>query len=38
MCCSDTDLIVVHNCVEGLDPHGVNVPVKNDPFGAIVCN
>ena len=21
------DLVVIHDCVEGLDPHGVNVPV-----------
>lgn len=34
----DTDLIVIHNCVERLDPHRVNVPIKNNPFGPIMCD
>lgn len=31
-----TDLIVIHNGVEGLNPHRVNIPVQNNPFGSIV--
>ena len=30
------DLVVIHDCVEGLDPHGVNVPVQHDPLGVVI--
>ena len=30
------DLVVIHDCVEGLDPHGVNVPVQHDPLGVAI--
>lgn len=29
-------LVVIHDGVEGLDPHGVYVPVQDDPLGAVV--
>ena len=28
-------LVVVHDGVEGLDPHGVDVTVQHDPLGAV---
>ena len=31
--CNITYLIVIHDSVEGLDPHGVNVTIQNNPFG-----
>lgn len=31
------NLIIVHNRVKRLNPHGVNVPVQNYPFGAIMA-
>lgn len=29
------DLVVIHDGVEGLDPHGINVTIQYDPLGAI---
>ena len=28
-------LVVIHDSVEGLDPHGVNVPIQHDPLGEV---
>ena len=32
------DLVVVHDGVERLDPHGVDVSVQHDPFGPVPCH
>lgn len=29
-------LVVVHDCVEGLNPHGIYVPIQDNPLGTIV--
>lgn len=31
-------LVVVHNSVERLDPHGVYVSIEHDPLGAVVSD
>lgn len=31
-------LVVIHDSVERLDPHGVDVPIQHDPLGAIVSD
>ena len=31
-------LIIVHDSVQGLDPHGVNVSIENNPLGAVVID
>lgn len=31
-------LVVIHDCVEWLDPHRVDVSVQNDPLGSIVAD
>ena len=29
------NLVVIHDSVEGLDPHGINVPIQNNPLWTI---
>ena len=29
-------LIVIHYCIEGLDPHWVNVSIQHNPLGVII--
>lgn len=31
-----THLVVIHHCVHGLDPNGINVPVENHPLVGLV--
>ena len=31
-------LVVIHDSVEGLDPHGVNVSIQNNPFWVVSIN
>lgn len=33
-----TYLVVVHERVEGLDPHGVDVAIQDDPLGSVASH
>ena len=30
-----SDLVIVHDSIEGLNPHRVNVTIKNNPLGVV---
>ena len=32
-----TDLVVIHDCVEGFNPHRVNVSIQDNPLRSIWC-
>lgn len=34
--CDGTNLIVIHDRVQGLDPHGVDVSIEDDPLGPLM--
>lgn len=31
-------LVVIHDCVERLNPHGVYVSIQDNPLGPVVCD